>query len=378
MRFYGSFSFRRASKSYGWTLVFLSVIATLAALYILPPAAEQAADAVTPAPPVPELLADHQERGPGLERGNTVGAASIYPRPEALFKADRTDYEFALTPNRSSRGQVVPEAITIHVTGPGTMNGMKAWFQNAAAQASAHFGVGKDGSIDQYADLADATWHNGILNRPNLSNSMIAGWVTSRINPNVKTVGIEVLLSPGEDISEYPKQKQSLYRLLDWLMTTLKIPADRTHVIGHYEIDSVNRSVDPRCCIDLNTVVQDLVAIRSGGGVGAGGLGVGNFERWGGDAAPDYFYDRQVNGAQQVYARYDYALPVDVQRIDVEVFLKSGSLTIYDGAEYSGRACYISAGVNRCSVFLDPGAEGIFTLYGQAQIDKLAIIGLYR
>lgn len=366
----------------GASLFALATILIAAVLYFAgPPAADEAKDLITEPPGPPELLADHADRGPDLERGSTVGAASIFPRPQALFADQRINYEFAETPNKSSRGQNAPEAITIHVTGPGSMDGMKAWFRNTSSQASAHFGVGKDGSIDQYAELADATWHNGILNKPDLSNLLIASWVSGRINPNVKTVGIEVLLAPGEQLNEYPAQKRSLLLLMDWLVDVAKIPADRLHIIGHYQVDSVNRSVDPRCCIDIDAFIQELVAFRGGPGFGAGGGLTVNagYSRWVAEANPEFWRGFQVNGLQGIWARLDFGLPEDVRLIEVEFFLTSGFLTIWDGDKENGRACFVQGGiVSRCSVFLSDGWQGQFTMEGVAQIDKLVITGAYR
>lgn len=368
-----------ASRNYGWLLAIVAVLVAATLYFAGPPAADEAQDALTSPPPPPELLADHQERGPDLQRGSTVGAASVYPLPQALFADQRINYEFAETPNRSSRGQNAPEAITIHVTGPGTMDGMKAWFKNTSSQASAHFGVGKDGQIDQYAHLADATWHNGILNKPNLSNQLIASWVSGRINPNVKTVGVEVLLAPGEQITDYGPQWRSLLLLMDWLIDVTKIPVDRTHIIGHYEVDSVNRSVDPRCCIDLDGLVQELLIFRGGVGAGGGLTVDAGYSRWVAEANPAFWHGLVIDGQQGIWARLDFGLPADVRLIEVEFFLTSGFLTVWDGDKANGRACFVQGGiVNRCTVFISEGWEGLFTMDGRALIDKLVITGAYR
>ena len=231
----------------------------------------EVADRLSSPPPPPEFLVDHDDKGVGLDDGPTVGASSYFPRPEELFKSQGIDYEYAQTPNVSQRGQFATiEGIVLHVTGPGSMDGMKSWFKNPASGASAHFGVGKDGSIDQYAELADATWHAGIYNNPDLTNQMIARWWAkgrNEGNPNRFTVGIEVLLAPGERIEAYPKQQESLYKLMAWVSDVTKVPLNRTQVIGHYQVDAVNRSVDPRCCMDIETVISGAVAMQKGSSI---------------------------------------------------------------------------------------------------------------
>ena len=178
----------------------------------------------------------------------------MLPRPSHFMA-----YSFIASPNWSGRGTCGPEAIVLHVTGPGSMGGMDSWFRNPASQVSAHFGIGKDGSLHQYVEVGDAAWHAGIVNRPNLSNPLIARWVAEGVNPNRCHVGIELLLAgPAEPLVEYPAMAATLDALLAWLSATAGIPLDRTHVIGHYELDGVNRATDPRCCVSIDDVLRDL------------------------------------------------------------------------------------------------------------------------
>lgn len=222
-------------------------------------------DAFRKDPAVPEEVKDNHRCDPalpgdclGLEQGPRVGATpnKAYPRPDSWLKDRGHKYGFYTVRNWSGRGAGSPiEAIVVHVTGPGTLEGMRAWFDNEVAQASAHFGVGKrcagsGGEVDQYIEIGDVAWHAGIWNRPALDNWLIASWYTAspRINPNHRTIGIELLLQPGEVIGSYPCQAAAFDDLLLWLVTTLRIAPDRIHIIGHFEIDSVNRPQDPVCC----------------------------------------------------------------------------------------------------------------------------------
>lgn len=227
-------------------LALLAVVLTLTVSFGVP----EAVDQVTPdSPAYPPDLVDHGGRGPDDVRGATVGAASsVSPRPTHLG----TKYGYYQSPNWSPRGFNIVEGIVVHVTGPGTMAGMRSWFANPTAGASAQFGIGKQGELDQYVDVGDGAWHAGIVNAPDRSNALIASWLAAGVNPNSRTVGIELLLTPGENLADYPAMRATLHDLLAWLSETLFIPLDRTHVIGHYQIDAVNRSVDPRCCVDID------------------------------------------------------------------------------------------------------------------------------
>lgn len=48
----------------------------------------------------------------------------------------------------------------------GSLNGSDGWFHNNSAQVSAHFGIGKDGTVYQWVDTANVAWaeanYNGV------------------------------------------------------------------------------------------------------------------------------------------------------------------------------------------------------------------------
>lgn len=202
--------------------------------------------------PIPEELADHAARG-DMERGRSVGATpntSVPRYPEATFYA---------SPNWSGRGTCGIQGIVIHVTGPGSMAGMASWFKNPSSQVSAHFGIGKNGEVHQYVEVGDSAWHAGILNRPDMSNPLVASWVSQGVNPNRCTIGIELLLAgPAEPLIEYPDMQAALNRLLLWLQVNTGVPLERAYVIGHYQIDSISRSTDPNCCVNIDNVLRGI------------------------------------------------------------------------------------------------------------------------
>lgn len=245
----------RASESYGWLLAIAAVLIFALSYFVLAPASGPAIETVGLAKdeqPIPEDLADHQTRG-DMERGRSVGAA-----PSTAI-ARYSSAQFIESPNWSGRGTCGVEGVVLHVTGPGSLGGMDSWFKNPTAQVSAHFGIGKDGSVHQYVQVGDAAWHAGIINKPDLANPLIAGYVSQGINPNRCTVGIELLLAgPGEPLSDYPAMQESLATLLLWLHLETGVSLDRVHVVGHYQIDSINRSTDPVCCVSIDNVLKGL------------------------------------------------------------------------------------------------------------------------
>lgn len=60
-------------------------------------------------------------------------------------------------PNCTKGGMRAHYGVVLHIM-EGTLWGSDAWFRNPAAQASSHFGVGKDGTIVQWVDGDDRSW----------------------------------------------------------------------------------------------------------------------------------------------------------------------------------------------------------------------------
>ena len=51
-----------------------------------------------------------------------------------------------------------PKLVIVHIM-QGSLTGTDSWFRNPAAEASAHYGIGKDGTIFQWVDCDDMAWH---------------------------------------------------------------------------------------------------------------------------------------------------------------------------------------------------------------------------
>jgi LysM repeat protein len=71
-------------------------------------------------------------------------------------------------PNCTKGGQEAVYGIVLHIM-QGTLWGSDSWFRNSSAQASAHFGVGKDGTILQWVDTQNRAWAQSAGNRTWLS-----------------------------------------------------------------------------------------------------------------------------------------------------------------------------------------------------------------
>lgn len=71
---------------------------------------------------------------------------------------DLTKITFKSALFKSSRGGAKITHIILH-TAQGTKAGTLAWFANKACGVSAHYLIGKDGSLTQMVKLEDKAWH---------------------------------------------------------------------------------------------------------------------------------------------------------------------------------------------------------------------------
>lgn len=154
------------------------------------------------------------------------------------------------TPGR--RGQR-PVVIVCHIMA-GTLAGTDSWFSNPASKVSAHFGVGQDGTIHQYVREEDAAWANG-----KVQGVPWPAWADRpRVNPNLRSLSIEHEGHPEEGLTE--AQHQASLALIRYLCDRWAIPADRDHLLGHYQLDAVDRPNCPGPHFPWERLMRDLAA----------------------------------------------------------------------------------------------------------------------
>jgi N-acetyl-anhydromuramyl-L-alanine amidase AmpD len=154
------------------------------------------------------------------------------------------------SPNFSEREGYKPELIVIHISA-GSLTSMDSWFNTPNSQASAHYGVGKDGvTVHQYVQEDKKAWHAGRVNNPSFT------LYKPGINPNLYTIGIE---NEGLDLDKAPvEQIRTLCELIKDIAARWNIPLDREHIIGHFQIDAINR---PNCPSPNHAVIDEIVAL---------------------------------------------------------------------------------------------------------------------
>ena len=144
-----------------------------------------------------------------------------------------------------NRGRnAVIDMVVMHVE-EGTEAGTTATFADPARHASAHFGVAKDGSVDQFVREGDTAWHAG--------NALI----------NRRSLGIE-LEGYSATLAAPAAQMASAVELVADLCMRYTIPVDRAHIIGHSEVPDPlnpalrggsNHHTDPGPNFDLDAFV---------------------------------------------------------------------------------------------------------------------------
>ena len=128
-------------------------------------------------------------------------------------------------------------------TEAGTEAGTVSHFANPAAQVSSHFGVALDGHGDQFLDLGDRSWANGILEPGNTWLARVyqgprGGGVE---NPNHWTVTCET-----EDLGRAAGVTDAQYRtvLAAALMAAARYPSIRW-LLRHTDISPSSRARCP-------------------------------------------------------------------------------------------------------------------------------------
>jgi len=157
------------------------------------------------------------------------------------------------TPNfdRGREGQPVI-GICFHIA-VGSRSSVINWFANPAAQVSSHFLVCRDGSIVQFVDEADTAWGQGVVNRPTWP--LIAQYP----RPNRVLIGVEHEGTPDQAFTAAEYQADLALAL--YLCEAYQIQPQRPFLLGHSELDTVNRANCPGPNFPWVRLLADLQAM---------------------------------------------------------------------------------------------------------------------
>lgn len=167
--------------------------------------------------------------------GPTKGA-NMPPRPTIVPKP---------SPNRGGYAHPhEPQCVVWHIT-QGTDS--LGWLRSPASKASANYLIARDGTIYELVEPTVSAWANGIADSPNLANPIVAACIKQKRNLNTVSISIEHegFTSNNKGGSLTPAQIAATIALTAWLCGEFGIPADRAHIFGHNQIDSVNRPYCP-------------------------------------------------------------------------------------------------------------------------------------
>ena len=138
----------------------------------------------------------------------------------------------------------------------------EGWLRNPQAQASSNYVIWESGRIDCLVDpyKGFSAWANGIVNSPDWNNPIISQILHGGSNVNCFSISIEHVAASDSMIAHRTMpaaQQQASQALILQLAQDFHIPLDRTHIVGHYQIDSINRANCPGV-INLDTYVPVL------------------------------------------------------------------------------------------------------------------------
>lgn len=161
-------------------------------------------------------------------------------------------------------------AVVLHVAA-GPLNAVFPTFNNPARGTSAHFCIGKQGEIEQYVSVNDTAFANGLRWDAAQQkwicphNTVVKpAWqdLTPPDNPNLYTVSIEHEGMPEDKWTDAMYDANT--RLLVWLADQFNLTyvAHRT-LIGHHEIDPVDKANCPGPNVEYDRIVADLAAINA-------------------------------------------------------------------------------------------------------------------
>lgn len=160
------------------------------------------------------------------------------------------------------------DVIVNHITA-GYMPGVLDYMTRPDTNVSAHFLITRVGKVYQQTGLEHGAWHC-------LSRTPSSTIVKSRVAPpNLYTVGIEhegmVKYTNGRlTEAQYKATFETHKYIIEQYEKTFnaKFPIDRQHIIGHYETDTVNRSInDPGREFPFARLIKDLQTWKNGGTV---------------------------------------------------------------------------------------------------------------
>jgi N-acetylmuramoyl-L-alanine amidase len=156
----------------------------------------------------------------------------------------------APSPNQSSRGGTDIDSIVLHHTASNSTEGDLATLRrpNGADSVSAHYLIGRDGTIYQLVPDDRAAWHAG--------ESALRGVPTDM---NARSIGIEITNDGLGQTPFTPEQYAALRQLVPHLVATYDIPIE--NIVGHKDI-APDRKIDPAANFETARVLSAVERLQ--------------------------------------------------------------------------------------------------------------------
>ena len=180
----------------------------------------------------------------------------------------------------SGRSDFSIKGICYHITGDSNYNQAVSWLCDPKSKASTHYVIEKNGDIFQLVQDADTAWAQGIVNAPSAKIYFDNG----SKNPNNYLISIEVV-SKGEVLTV--EQWQALTELTVLLTSKYKIPLTYYNLIGHNQLNAVDRKFDPVTSYTIEQVI-DYTEFE---------IGIQYLVNKGVVSSPDYWRTFAISGA---------------------------------------------------------------------------------
>lgn len=153
--------------------------------------------------------------------------------PSGGTKVTKPPVVWRPSPNFNSRGGKDIDAIILHHTASNNTAADLATLRSPSAQVSAHYLIGKDGTIYQLVKDGMRAWHAGV--------SALHGVPT---DVNSRSIGIEITNDGSGKTPFTEAQYRALEKLVPWLAKTYKVPMG--NLLGHKDVAiPKGRKTDP-------------------------------------------------------------------------------------------------------------------------------------
>lgn len=261
-------------------------------------------------------------------------------------------------------------------------------FWNSAGY-SVHFCISRRGEVTQLVNIFDRAWGQGRLGPSVTWPPYVA---MDQVNPNeylISTEHEDAVTENGQTVfvpraAWTEAQYQSSLKVKQWCLYEAQrvqganlLRFGINSLAGHYMFDSVNRANCPGPAWRgeyRDRLYEDLLQQKEGDMLVRLPMNIANPEYWGGK----YFSAGQESG---INVRQDFAeagLPPTARDVELEIFLRAGSIDVFDGETSNGLAGYVSHH-SAFRVNLDNAGLCWFrALSDGATIDFIRCLGYYQ